>query len=327
MAHTTLQQEDALGSPSPAPTDRVKVLYIGSQNRSGSTILGRLLGEIPGCVHVGELENIWLRGFQENRLCGCGKPFNECPFWQEVFDLGWGGMDKVDFKRILALKSGLERLRLAPRLYAPVKSAADKAALDEYTPILATLYRAIRDVSGARVVVDGSKHPTYSYVLGQTAGVDLRLLHLVRDSRAVAHSYQRKKKNPAVHWKEAHFQTVSPWRAAVQWNVVNSLLRVHHAGTRYLFMRYEDVARDPQSAIARLWSLLDEPAPNLDFLAQSPMHLGVNHTVAGNPDRFNPEVRVRPDTEWREKMNPKQRAIVTALTFPMLLQYGYLGRK
>ncbi len=305
-------------------TDKVKVLYIGGQGRSGSTLVGRLMGEIPGCVHGGEVERVWQRGFIENRLCECGKPFNECPFWHEVFDLGWGGMDKVDAEGLFQTKRSLERLRQGPQLLSPFKSGAQKAALEGYTKALGTLYRSIRDVSGTRVVVDGSKTPTYGYVLGLVPELDLHLLHLVRDSRAVAYSNQRRKKNPAIHWEESHFEKVSPARVSLVWSYVNLLMQAQSAGSKhFLFMRYEDFARDPQSAVTRLWSLMDEPMPNLDFLKQSPMMLSVQHTVAGNPDRFNPEVRVRPDTEWRKKMEPKQRALVTAMTLPLLLQYGY----
>ncbi len=164
-------------------------------------------------------------------------------------------------------------------------------------------------------------------MLGRVPGLDLRLLHLVRDSRAVAYSHQKKKPNPAVQTEANYLETVSPARVSATWSGTNYALQMRHPSKHYLFMRYEDLTRDPEGAVTRLWSLMDEPAPDLSFLRQSPMYLRQSHTVAGNPDRFNPEVKVRVDTRWRKEMDAKQRKLVTALTLPLLAQYGYLKDK
>ena len=60
------------------------VLFIVGASRSGSTLLERLLNELPGVMSVGELQRVWRRGFVENQLCSCGQPFHDCPFWGEV---------------------------------------------------------------------------------------------------------------------------------------------------------------------------------------------------------------------------------------------------
>jgi hypothetical protein len=38
-----------------ADSDRIRVLYIAGPSRSGSTLIGRILGEIPGFFDTGEL--------------------------------------------------------------------------------------------------------------------------------------------------------------------------------------------------------------------------------------------------------------------------------
>ena len=40
----------------------VPVLFVGGLGRSGSTLLARMLGTIPGMVSVGELVHLWKRG-------------------------------------------------------------------------------------------------------------------------------------------------------------------------------------------------------------------------------------------------------------------------
>ena len=58
--------------------DKIVVLYIAGWGRSGSTIMGNILGQLPGFAHVGELSNVWSRGVIEDSLCGCGARFSEC---------------------------------------------------------------------------------------------------------------------------------------------------------------------------------------------------------------------------------------------------------
>jgi uncharacterized protein YndB with AHSA1/START domain len=50
--------------------------------------------------------------------------------------------------------------------------------------------------------------------------------------------------------------------------------------------------------------------------------------VSGNPSRFKTgNIDLRPDEEWKVKMRGADKNVVTALTAPLLLKYGYLGRK
>jgi hypothetical protein len=78
---------------------RVPILYIGGHGRSGSTILAQTLGQIPGFVNVGEVWQVWYRGFRENERCGCGQPFYSCEFWRAVGDEAFGGWDNIDVTR------------------------------------------------------------------------------------------------------------------------------------------------------------------------------------------------------------------------------------
>ena len=53
------------------------------------------------------------------------------------------------------------------------------------------------------------------------------------------------------------------------------------------------------------------------------MHLGVNHTVAGNPSRLNRTVDLCLDDEWTRNMGSGDRRAVAALTSPLLSHYHY----
>src|SRR5215204_7091410 len=111
--------------------------------------------------------------------------------------------------------------------------------LEESDDVLEQLYRAIQRVSGAGVIVDSSKRLTYAVLLSLLPFADLRVVHLVRDSRAVAYSWGRTKESPAVVGGRL-MPRMSPAQASRAWSIQNypyALL----SGLAYLSrLRYED---------------------------------------------------------------------------------------
>jgi hypothetical protein len=58
-----------------------------------------------------------------------------------------------------------------------------------------------------------------------------------------------------------------------------------------------------------------------------PVDLGVHHSIGGNPVRFDQgPIRLTLDEEWRSAMGAGSKALVTAISWPLLAWYGYLGR-
>ncbi|BBL81900.1 sulfotransferase [Thermus thermophilus] len=310
--------------------EKVKVVFIGGYGRSGSTLLDRMLGQVEGFVSVGELRHIWDRSFGENQLCGCGEPFKKCAFWREVVERAFGAFESVDLSRVRALKRSVDRMRYIPQLMFPsLRSHEYQMAFSEYAEILSRLYKGIRDVSGSQFIIDSTKDPSYGFILSAMQDVELHVVHLVRDSRAVAYSWQRKKRRPEIHWKEEYMPRYSPLKSAWEWGLMNGLVQLlgYTIPGRYTLVRYEDVVSQPREALSRLLAGLGITNPNLDFINDRNIKLSVDHTVSGNPIRFQHGViEVRPDTEWRHKMSTPHRVIVSALTWPLLLKYGYFGK-
>lgn len=305
-------------------TENIPVLYIGGMTRSGSTILGRLLGELPEAVNIGELGLFTTDRFQKSARCECRETVAECDFWHAVFARAFGGLNSLDWKALEETRNEY-RLRTLPNLLLP-RTAQQQQRLQDYLDVLTALYSAIREVSGAKIIVDASKDYFYGHLLNQVPAIDLHLVHLVRDSRAVAYSYQRVKKDPPTVTNPGYIPQVSPVLTALHWNAANGLLCLKANSPRFMMLRYEDFVADPAETLRRLWDLMGEPPPSLEFLSESPLHLRQGHTVAGNPDRFQSEVKIQPDIEWQQKMRRRDRRVVTALTSALLLRYGYFHR-
>ena len=315
------------------------MLYIAGLGRSGSTILGNILGEIEGFFHGGEFHFIWKKNFIANRLCGCWAPFDECQVWNAIIEKAFGGMDGVDAREMIRLEPFGPRTRHAPLMLFPQVRRMLASRLTEYMLRLGKLYRAVQETTGSRVIVDSSKLPSYGYVLGMMPDVDLYVVHLVRDPRAVAYSWLRKKPQPD-NDKLRHLpplndkrrrlllplQQVSPVKSSLLWDAWNVSAEAFWRGSssRYMRLGYENFMEEPRRAVEDILGMLGEDAHRLPFVGEREVELGGNHTLSGNLNRFQSgRVRLHLDDEWAHRMRLRDKTPVTLLTLPLLMRYGY----
>ena len=308
---------------------RPRILYIAGAGRSGSTLLAMLLGGLPGCTAVGELRHIWERGVLANRLCGCGEPFHDCPFWSAVGGEAFGGWDAVDAERQAARVWRVGRQRHFPLVAAGAGSARFRAEHEAYAELQARVYRAVAAVSQDAAIVDSSKSPVYALTL-RAAGLDVDVLHLVRDSRAVAYSWTRSRAMEDTASPE-YMPTFGPAWSSLTWMSNNLAVdAVRGRGLRPRVVRYERLVQAPARELERA---LGDGLPAAARAAleaggdAGEFTVGVQHTVAGNPVRMRSgPLRLRVDDAWRAAMPAGDRRLVTLLTFPLLARYGYAGR-
>ncbi|GAA1399778.1 glycosyltransferase [Catellatospora coxensis] len=317
--------------PRPTPSDKVTVLFVGGWGRSGSTLTDRILGQAPDVCAVGEVTHIWERALRDNERCGCGSAFADCPFWAKVGDLAFGGWDKLDLDAAMALKHRVDRMRFVLRMSLPFFLNRRKKDLRAYGELHRRIYRAVADVSGASVVVDSSKHASLAFALRHARGVDLRVLHLVRDGRAVAYSWSREVRRPEIVGAEVFMPQYSTVKSGVLWSVHNALFHVlDWVRTPTLRLRYEDVVARPVDGLRRIRAFAGLGPGGVECLTQPADGLPVarletTHTVAGNPMRFtNGELELRLDAAWRGKLAPRKRRILSVMTWFGRARYGYL---
>jgi UDP-N-acetylglucosamine transferase subunit ALG13 len=311
--------------PPPATALRPRIAFLGGFGRSGSTLLERLLAEVPGVTALGEPVHLWERGLRDDERCGCGEPFSRCPHWQAVGAAAYGGWDRLDVEHVLALKSAVDRTRYVPRLAAPAVSAGQARAVDEYTDLYRRLYRGVTAVTGDTVLVDASKHASLAFTLRRAADLDLRVLHMVRDSRGVAYSWSKQVRRPELD--AGDMPTYTPARAAMLWTANNALFDLlGRLGTAVHRVRYEDLVAGPAAILGEVLTYLGLPVEEdtLSFLQSDSAELGTSHTIGGNPMRFaTGRLTLRADEAWRREMPARARIEVSALTAWPLAGYGY----
>jgi hypothetical protein len=296
------------------------VLYVAGTGRSGSTLLARVLDRADGVFAAGELRYVWQRGLLEDRMCGCGDTFSRCPFWTEVMDRAFAGRD-VDARGMVATQRTLTRLRHVPRMLTVGGQEAPAAYLER----LSRLYRAVAEVSGCELVVDSSKLPSYGFVLGHVPDLDVRVVHLVRDPRGAAYSWSRMKPQPDGDGDMQRMSVLKSSSLWLAWNASAPLL--FRDPTHYSLVRYEDLVADPRHIVDRILAFAGHTGGGAPFVGERTVALERSHTVAGNPNRLEAgRVELREDQAWTTAMGRPRRALVTALTTPLLGRFDYSTR-
>jgi Sulfotransferase family len=312
-----------------AASDRVIVAYVGGYSRSGSTLLDRMLGQLSGGASTGELVYLTLNSLGRDRLCGCGRHFSSCGFWRAVGERAFGGWDSDEARELVELHPEVVRHRKVVFLVAPLLAPRFRRKLRRYAELLARLYRAIADVKGTGLVIDSSVDPAYAYVLRRLPGVELRSVHLVRDSRGTAFSWTKRQLMQSSPHEAAEKGTYPPLVTALRWDVYHLLFAfLRLLGVPQIVVRYEDMAQRPRETVARVLEHLDHPADGSAercFADASTIVLEPQHTALGNDMRFRTgPLTLRSDDAWRTSLPRRQRLLVFLTTLPLLALYGYL---
>jgi len=295
-----------------------RVLFLGGLGRSGTTLVERMLGQLPGVVGLGEVVHLWQRDLRDGERCGCGEPFRRCRFWSAVGEIGFGGWRRVDVDRVLHLQRTVERTRRIPRLALGPASPVVREYVDYYRRV----YDAAAQVAGARLVVDSSKHSALAWCL-RHGELDLRVAQVVRDPRGVAHSWTRQVVRPESDGDR--MTRYPPVRSALLWNAHNAALGLlARRGVPVLRVRYERLVADPARELRVLAWFAGLDTSTLDLRFDRQVTLERCHSAAGNPMRFTVgAVPLRRDDAWRRELAPRHRRLVTALCAPLLTAYGY----
>jgi hypothetical protein len=326
----------------------VTIVYIMSSGRSGSTILDIVLGNHPEIESTGEVglltRTTWIsqesiRGIEAKRtrlpICACGKRLDvhavdtaaveACPFWASV-RREWierAGRDAVE--SYPTLQDAFDRYRRWPRLLYERHRPSPRFL--SYARLTRTLFESMRAVSGKPIIVDSSKPPFRALAFAIMPGIDLRLVHLVRDPRAVSASRKkvlRKDVQAGIEWDHT---PASIWRAGITWTGINLLSEwvcAQLRPDRAIRLRHEDFLDDIESALNRIGTLVGLDFTDVANAASSGDPMQVGHNIGGNRVRMSGSVTLQPDTvELENALSSKDQQLLRLLTGSVTRRYGY----
>jgi hypothetical protein len=291
--------------------EKIKVLYIAGSGRNGSTLLARLFGQLDGFVNIGEALRYLFNAKMLARdiRCGCGDKIGECYFWKDI-------AATID-DSVRMTGASYVRLPFFPFLISPFKSRAVMAELETLSAATQEFLCKLADRDNCNVIVDASKNPATAYILSQIEGVEVYLVHLIRDPRGVVSSWAKPK-----DYLERHpAATVILWW--VGYNLASEFLR--RFVKRYWLVRYEDFVRAPQEFLKEIAGEISPSVPDIDYMQGKHAFTEPQHAIAGNPDKFAQGVVKIEERKWSLPWHVQ--TFVWVLTFPLLYRYHYAGGK
>lgn len=307
---------------------QVKVLYFAGWGRSGTTVLGNIMGQLAGYTNVGELYYLWDRGLIDGQPCGCGESLAACEMWREVGERAFGGWGQAEAGRFRQLRNEGLRTRHLPLLRFKSSRAKVIERTQPFRDALGKLYRAIAETTGCEVIVDTSKFPSYAYLLGHCPDIELYTTHLVRDPRAVAYSWwSRSEKMTALETgKVRNVHKHHPLTSSMLWNTWNHLLKKQwqRESLPYHLVNYENFMHEPEPTVRRIADFVGHIPAEMPFVKSHEVCIDPCHSASGNPNRFRQgNLVLRTDNEWETKMSYPMRAMVSAATVFNRPAFGY----
>lgn len=301
-----------------------KVVYIMGHGYSGSTLLTFLLGSHPQIATIGEL-GIAPRAKErpERYFCSCREPIRDCGFWRRVTrEMSERGHEFDVWDSDLELRvpgGGISDLILRAVQRGPVLETARGAALRvvpharrELSRVLdriRSLAETVAGMKGCGTFLDSSKRPERATIMRRFGGFgDMRVIHLVRDGRAVS-------------WSSIKNLGIGPEEAARSWLADNRgsehARRFFPAG-HWMTLRYEDLCTDPHGMLEKVYGFIGVPAKNgLDDFRS------VDHHIIGNRMRLSGTSEIRLEESWKRALTPEQMSCIERRVGPLNRKYGY----
>ena len=299
-----------------AETRPIKLIYICGYGRSGSTLLDILLGQQSSIFGGGEIIGLSQHVYLNDEYCACGERVRSCSFWRPVVEQWQADQSSRFIQEYRRVQWKVGAVFSARRWFGG-------RDLDEFARHTARLMQLMANRSGKPVIVDSSKWPGRGMALAKTKGIDLHVVHLVRDVRGVAWSLSKAYEADAAKGLQRVIVPKPLLYSAARWAYVN--LAAEWLGrkvgpSKYLRLRYEDVAADPVNGLRRIASLAGIALDPRDF---EDGEFNPAHQVAGNRLRMQKAIRIRSDDSWQKEMPEGKQKLLTRACGFLLARYGY----
>jgi len=300
-----------------------RIVYIAGAGHSGSTLLDVVLGNHPAIVSVGELSYVFHDWERPTRRCSCGRRHQECTLWSGLrLEEPWDALER--------LTRTVERIGRLPQLMA---GRVPRDLRQRYRAAQRGVFDYVEAQTGRSIVVDSSK--TFAgtagrpLALAEVGGMDVRVIHLVRNGPDTMSSYLHPQRRRAHGHKRngpwLGLQTVLGWVGA---NVVAARVSRALGRNRYLRVHYEQFMQDPRRVLEAIGRFGGFDVEALTARIERNDTFDLGHLARGNREVVRTTaVRLQRDRRLgAPELNWAHRMMFTALGGWLNHRYGYDGR-
>ena len=179
-------------------TEKITVIYIIADRRSGSTLLENMLSKSEEIISVGELAMLKGHikkegpGFLWNWNCSCSKPVLECEFWckvlKDIYDNNFQTKARWPFKSVKISIASFFPRSACKTLFKFINTTNNIATIN----ILNQVYKSVSEISSKKLIVDSSKDPMQALAVSKCKNVEAKFIWLTRDLRAITYSKMKR---------------------------------------------------------------------------------------------------------------------------------------
>lgn len=283
---------------------KINLIYVLSSGHSSSTLINLISGISKNTFSIGELkvyENFIHKrklGTQKknlNFLCDCQKDLKSCEFWSPI-------TKKINSNKLFSRQPTLnQRLQLFFYLFFKTPRIHKENSEDE--KLFKEILQQARKIKGEEIeyIIDSSKDLNRLMYLSQNKYLDIRVIHLIRDGRAVINS----------HEKQGYF-----WiRTLLEWFSLNLsskiFLKLHNI--KHYNLSYDKFAQNPEFYINELnkeFGLHINPNTFLEDIQNEEWH-----NFAGNSARWTKFTQIKYDQSWKKRMPKWKQYLLTILCY------------
>ncbi|MBI2706447.1 MAG: sulfotransferase [Actinobacteria bacterium] len=300
---------------------QLRVIYIAGWGRSGSTLLENLLTRDSRATTVGESFQLWSAGSVHAKYCSCGQRLESCPVWSAI-QMEMAG-DWPALVAAMADRRRALRLRNLHRILRGTGGWSGQRDVDAYAETLGRLYAAAAATQGVDTVVDASKLPLVLAAAARIRGIELKVVHLVRDPRGVMHSWATPKPRQYADGYTKVMRTYSAAGSLDRWALNHSLCwyAIKAGGLDHAAVSYERLAALDEATLRSISALT---GIDLTGIVDATVIVPPQHAIGGNPGRGSGDrIAIRTDERWRTEM-ARSHQLLGTLGLP--LHAALLGR-
>jgi hypothetical protein len=320
----------------PTAQERLDYLYIAGSGHSGSTLLSFLVNCHPKVFAIGEAHASRVRRDPESRVCSCGEALRSCTFFRKqsaLFSRAGLDFDPATWTLNYAIDGRplLSRLLMRSLRNRPLEVL--RGWLLGLVPAYRRMLRGLDEknrifvrnalaITKSRVFADTSKDPFRIYHLRRMPFFRLKVIHLIRDPRAVVYSALKRHRERGARDEDFDDAGLAAKWVRTQSNVERRL-RGMGPGER-LLVRYEDLCRDPEAELAKIGVFAGVGTVPLPESFRSPEHHIMGNVMREGRDGVS---TVTLDEGWIHSLPVEMQERVMGVAGAVAQRYGYEAAK